>query len=316
MESSAPPAIFLMGPTASGKSGIALELADRLPLEIVNVDSASVYRGMDIGTAKPDAATRARYTHHLMDCIDPTQAYSAARFREEALAVMAEIRQRGRVPLLAGGTMLYFKALRDGLDDLPPADPLVRAELDGEARARGWPALHQDLAQVDPVTAARLNPGDAQRIQRALEVFRIAGRPLSDYHGTPSREPLGDRVLPLGLMPSDRGCLHDRIAQRFDAMLTAGLEDELRSLRERHDLTPDLPAMRAVGYRQMWEYLEGQCDRSTMRERGVVATRQLAKRQMTWLRHWPGLVVFDCLDRQVSRQVLESCAAFLDASRA
>ncbi|MDE1942536.1 MAG: tRNA (adenosine(37)-N6)-dimethylallyltransferase MiaA [Betaproteobacteria bacterium] len=314
MESSAPPVIFLMGPTASGKSGIALELADRLPLEIVNVDSASVYRGMDIGTAKPDAATRARYPHHLMDCIDPTQAYSAARFREEALAVMADIRQRGRTPLLVGGTMLYFKALRDGLDDLPPADPLVRAELDGEARARGWPALHQDLAQVDPVTAARLNPGDAQRIQRALEVFRIAGRPLSDYHGTASREPLGDRVLPLGLMPSERGHLHDRIAQRFDAMLTAGLEDELRSLRERHELRPDLPAMRAVGYRQMWEYLEGQCDLTTMRERGVVATRQLAKRQMTWLRHWPGLVVFDCLDPQVSRQVLEVSTAFLDAS--
>ena len=308
--------IFLMGPTASGKSGIALELADRLPLEIVNVDSASVYRGMDIGTAKPDVATRARYPHHLMDCIDPTQAYSAARFREEALAAMADIQQRGRVPLLVGGTMLYFKALRDGLDDLPPADPAVRAELEREARARGWPALHQDLAAIDPVTAARLDRSDAQRIQRALEVFRVSGRPLSDYHGAGSREPLDARVLPIGLMPSDRGRLHERIAQRFDTMLAAGLEDELRGLRERHELTPDLPAMRAVGYRQMWEYLDGSCDRAAMRERGVVATRQLAKRQMTWLRHWPGLVVFDCLDPDAPAQVLEASTTFLDETNA
>ena len=301
-----------MGPTASGKSGLALELADRFPLEIVNVDSASVYRGMDIGTAKPDAATRARHPHHLMDCIEPTQAYSAARFREEALAAMGAIGARARVPLLVGGTMLYFKALRDGLDDLPPADPKVRAEIEREARALGWPALHEALGAVDPVTAARLERADAQRIQRALEVFRITGRPLSEYHGTGSREPLGASVLALGLMPSDRGRLHERIAQRFDAMLAAGLEQELLELRARHALTPDLPSMRAVGYRQMWEFLEGQGDRASLRERGIVATRQLAKRQMTWLRHWPGLDVFDCLDSGTPRAVAAAVAAFLE----
>lgn len=312
MPSAVPRVVFLMGPTASGKSSLALELADHLPLEIVNVDSASVYRGMDIGTAKPDAVTCARHPHHLMDCIDPTEAYSAARFREDALVAMAGIWAGGRVPLLVGGTMLYFRTLRDGLDDLPPASPQVRAEIEREAQARGWPALHEALAAVDPVTAARLDRSDAQRIQRALEVFRVSGRPLSDCHGRGSRKPLDAEVLSIGLMPSDRSQLHARIAQRFDAMLAAGLEGELRALRLRHALSPDLPAMRAVGYRQMWDYLEGAGDPAALRERGVAATRQLAKRQMTWLRHWPGLVVFDCLDPGVSLKVLETVKSFLE----
>ena len=304
-------AIFLMGPTASGKSAIALGLVARFPLEIINVDSASVYRGMDIGTAKPDTATLRRVPHHLLDCIDPTEAYSAARFREEALKVMGEIAQRGHIPLLVGGTMLYFKALQQGLDDLPTADPLMRALLDQEAQQRGWPAMHAALAEVDPVTAARLQPGDAQRIQRALEVYRVSGLPLSQYHGTDSRQPLNARVLALGLMPSDRSVLHRRIALRFDAMLEAGLEVEVRALRQRYALHPELPAMRAVGYRQMWQFLEGRIDRATLRETGIIATRQLAKRQITWLRSWPELLSFDCLDPGVTGEIERKIAQFL-----
>ncbi len=304
-------AIFLMGPTASGKSAIALTLVERFPLEIINVDSASVYRGMDIGTAKPDAATLRRVPHHLLDCIDPTEAYSAARFRDEALKVMGEIAQRGHIPLLVGGTMLYFKALQQGLDDLPAADPSVRVLLDQEAQQRGWPAMHAALAEVDPVTAARLQPGDAQRIQRALEVYRVSGLPLSQYHGTDSRQPLNARVLALGLMPSDRSVLHRRIALRFDAMLEAGLEAEVLALRQRYALHPELPAMRAVGYRQMWQFLEGRIDRATLREMGIIATRQLAKRQMTWLRSWPELLSFDCLDPGVTGEIEREIAQFL-----
>jgi len=304
-------AIFLMGPTASGKSAIALTLVERFPLEIINVDSASVYRGMDIGTAKPDAATLRRVPHHLLDCIDPTEAYSAARFRGEALKVMGEIAQRGHIPLLVGGTMLYFKALQQGLDDLPAADPSVRVLLDQEAQQRGWPAMHAALAEVDPVTAARLQPGDSQRIQRALEVYWVSGLPLSQYHGTDSRQPLDARVLALGLMPSARSVLHRRIAERFDAMLEAGLEAEVLALRQRYALNPELPAMRAVGYRQMWQFLEGQIDRATLRERGIIATRQLAKRQMTWLRGWPELRSFDCLDPGVTGVVEQEIDWFL-----
>ena len=306
-------AIFLMGPTASGKSAIALSLVERFPLEIINVDSASVYRGMDIGTAKPDAATLRRVPHHLLDCIDPTEAYSAARFREEALKVMGEIAQRGHIPLLVGGTMLYFKALQQGLDDLPAADPSVRVLLDQEAQQRGWPAMHAVLAKVDPVTAARLQPGDSQRIQRALEVYRVTGLPLSQYHRTDSRQPLNARVLALGLMPSARSVLHRRIAERFDAMLEAGLEAEVLALRQRYTLNPELPAMRAVGYRQMWQFLEGQIDRATLRERGIIATRQLAKRQMTWLRGWSELRSFDCLDPGVTGAIEQEIDRFLKA---
>jgi len=277
------PAILLMGPTASGKSAIALELATLLPIEIVSVDSAQVYRGMDIGTAKPDAATRARVAHHLVDLIDPDQSYSAARFRADALAAMAEIRGRGRIPLLVGGTMLYVKALREGLSRLPQADARVRQELDDRAAAVGWPALHAELARVDPVTASRLKTTDSQRIQRALEVFRISGMPLSALQGAREADDVPD-LVPIALVPSDRAELHRRIAGRFDAMLAAGLVEEVRALSQRYRLTASMPSMRCVGYRQVWDVLAGAQDARELRERGIAATRQLAKRQLTWLR--------------------------------
>jgi tRNA dimethylallyltransferase len=278
-----PHVVLLMGPTASGKSAVALELAQRLPLEIVSVDSAQVYRGMDIGTAKPDMATRARVPHHLIDLIDPDAAYSAARFRADALEAIAAISARGRVALVVGGTMLYFKALREGLSQLPGADPVIRAQLDARAATEGWPALHAELARIDPVTAARLKSTDSQRIQRALEVHAITGHAMSTLHGTRSGGGTED-ALAFALIPSDRADLHRRIALRFDAMLDAGLVDELRALRERHALGPDMPSMRCVGYRQAWQFLDGVGDRAMLRERGIAATRQLAKRQFTWLR--------------------------------
>ena len=277
------PVILLMGPTASGKSAVALELSKRLPLEIVSVDSAQVYRGMDIGTAKPDATTRARIPHHLIDIIGPEQTYSAARFRSDALATIAAIQARGRVALLVGGTMLYFKALREGLSALPGADHAVRTRLDARAAEHGWPALHAELARVDPATAARLQSTDAQRIQRALEVYELSGRPLSSLHGTRDAKDAPE-YLAFALMPADRTELHQRIAERFDAMLAAGLVDEVRGLRARHALDADMPSMRCVGYRQVWRFIEGDGDRLTLRDRGVAATRQLAKRQLTWLR--------------------------------
>jgi tRNA dimethylallyltransferase len=280
----AAPAILLMGPTASGKSGLALELAARFPVEIVSVDSAQVYRGMDIGTAKPDAATRARVPHHLLDLLEPTEAYSAARFRVDALAAIAAIRARGRMPLLVGGTMLYFKALREGLSALPTAAPALRAALDARAAAEGWPALHAELNRVDPATAARLAPTDAQRIQRALEVHAVTGRPLSALQGVrESGAELGPSVA-IALVPPERAPLHATIAERLDAMLAAGLVDELRALRRRHALTEEMPAMRCVGYRQAWAFLDGRVDAATMRAQAIAATRQLAKRQFTWLR--------------------------------
>ena len=276
-----------MGPTASGKSALAFALAERFPVEIVSVDSAQVYRGMDIGTAKPDAATRARIPHHLVDLIEPTDAYSAARFRADALAAVAAIRARGRLPLLVGGTMLYFKALHEGLSALPPADPTLRAMLDARAAAEGWPALHAELAQVDPVTAARLAPQDAQRIQRALEVHALTGTPLSALQGArASDDALGAHVA-FALLPPDRAQLHATIAERFDAMLAAGLVAELAALRARHRLQPELPAMRCVGYRQAWRFLDGAIDAAGLRATGIAATRQLAKRQFTWLRTLP-----------------------------
>jgi tRNA dimethylallyltransferase len=280
------PAVLLMGPTASGKSVIAMELAARLLVEIVSVDSAQVYRGMDIGTAKPDAAARASVRHHLLDLIDPDQAYSAARFRADALAAMAGIRARGRMPLLVGGTMLYFKALREGLSNLPPADSDVRSRIDARAAALGWPAVHAELARVDPATAARLEPTDSQRIQRALEVHELSGRPLSELQG--AREgAAAPGLVSLALVPQDRALLHRRIAARFDAMLEAGLVDEVSGLRQRYRLTESMPSMRCVGYRQAWQFIDGDGDRERLRERGVAATRQLAKRQLTWLRSTP-----------------------------
>ncbi|HEX4523044.1 MAG TPA: tRNA (adenosine(37)-N6)-dimethylallyltransferase MiaA [Casimicrobiaceae bacterium] len=277
------PAVLLMGPTASGKTAVALELATRLPVEIVSVDSAQVYRDMDIGTAKPDAETRARVRHHLIDLIDPDQAYSAARFRIDALAAIAGIRARGRIPLLVGGTMLYFKALREGLSDLPPANVALRARLDARASDEGWPALHAELARVDPATAARLDPTDSQRIQRALEVYELSGRPLSALQGA-RRSPAEAGLVSLALVPNDRAELHRRIGARFDAMLAAGLVDELANLRRRFRLDASMPSMRCVGYRQAWRFIDGDGDGDALRERGAAATRQLARRQLTWLR--------------------------------
>jgi tRNA dimethylallyltransferase len=288
----APRAVLLMGPTASGKSRLALELAARFPVEVVSVDSAQVYRGMDIGTAKPGAVERRTTPHHLIDILDPTGSYSAARFCADATQAMDEIAARGRLPLLVGGTMLYFKALRDGLSRLPPADPVVRASIEAAARERGWPALHAELAGVDPITARRLEPADAQRIQRALEVFQITGMPLSHLIG--DRHPAPPPFVQLALVPSDRSKLHRRIAARFLDMLAAGLVDELRSLRERYSLHPALASMRCVGYRQAWKFIEGEYALDELRDRGIFATRQLAKRQLTWLRSTSDLITLDC----------------------
>ena len=288
-----PVAVCLAGPTAAGKSAVAMALAQQLPLEIISVDSAQVYRGMDIGTAKPSAAERARVRHHLIDIIEPTQSYSAARFVNDARRLIEQIQGRGHLPLLVGGTMLYFKALFDGLAAMPAADATVRAALDAEAAARGWPALHAELACIDPHSAARLAPADSQRIQRALEVWRLSGRTLSDWHAQPA--PAGDTLaLPLvSLEPQDRSWLHTRIAARFDAMLADGLLAETRTLRARGDLCAELPAMRCVGYRQAWAALDSGHELA-LRELGVAATRQLAKRQLTWLRGMPQRTVVAC----------------------
>lgn len=292
-----------MGPTAAGKTGLAVNLVQRLPLEIISVDSALVYRGMDIGTGKPDAATLAQAPHHLIDIRDTTEAYSAAAFRNDALGLMQEITQRGRIPLLVGGTMLYFRALLRGLDDLPQADAALRAQIEAEAAEQGWPALHAELAQHDPNTAARLQPTDAQRIQRALEVFRVSGIPLSAQL-TAAHIELPYRVLQLALIPSDRSILHQRIAARFDAMLAAGLVEELATLRQQFALGPGMTAMRCVGYRQAWEYLDGVINQAELRDKGIAATRQLAKRQLTWLRSWPDSVELDCLTDDLETQAL------------
>ena len=284
-----PRAIFVMGPTASGKTDLAMRLCDRLPCDLISVDSAMVYRGMDIGTAKPDADTLAAYPHRLVDILDPAEAYSAARFREDALAEIAEIHSRGRIPLLVGGTMLYFNALQQGLAKLPAADPALRARLEAEAAERGWPALHARLAEVDPESAQRLKPTDSQRLQRALEVFELTGKPISAHWREQEEARLHFDILPLALMPGDRSRLHERIEQRFDLMLSSGFEEEVRQLWERGDLHAGMPSIRCVGYRQMWSWFSGEYDRETMRYRGIVATRQLAKRQLTWLRGWPGV---------------------------
>jgi tRNA dimethylallyltransferase len=292
-----------MGPTASGKSALAARLADHLPVEIVSVDSAQVYRGMDVGTAKPSASERAAVPHHLIDIIDPTESYSAAQFRGDAIRLMREISARARTPLLVGGTMLYFKALREGLSDLPDSDPAVRARIDAEAAERGWPALHAQLARIDAATAARLKPTDAQRIQRALEIHRVTGKPMSRLLER-KKSALPFRLVELALAPSDRSELHRRIEARFDAMLERGLVEELRTLRKRYTLRPALPSMRCVGYRQAWQYLEGEIGRKELRDRGVAATRQLAKRQLTWLRGMKGARTFDCLAEDLGAEAL------------
>lgn len=283
-----PSAFVLLGPTASGKSRLAMQLASRHPVEIVSIDSAQVYRGMDIGTAKPSAAELRAVPHHLIDLIDPTESYSAGRFREDAQRVIIEILARKKTPLLVGGTMLYYRALAQGLDALPPANPGIRRQIDAEAAHKGWPALHAELAKVDPVSAARLKAGDAQRVQRALEVFRATGKPISAFQGN-ARTALPFALQAFSLVPADRAELHRRIAERFDAMLKAGLVDELKVLRAKYELKPDMPSMRCVGYRQAWEFIEGGVDAAQLRESGIAATRQLAKRQLTWLRSLPGL---------------------------
>ena len=302
-----PLAIVLAGPTASGKSAAAMHVARALagtrPVEIISVDSALVYRGMDIGTAKPSAAEQAEVPHHLIDLIDPREAYSAAQFVADAQRLMAEISGRGALPLLVGGTMLYVKALREGLDDMPAADPAVRATLDLRAAAEGWPALHAELARVDPVTAARLKPADAQRIQRALEVWAVTGQPLSSFHKAARTHDAAVRLPLVSLEPVSRAGLHERIAQRFDTMLAAGFIDEVHALRARGDLHTGLPSMRCVGYRQAWEALD-RGDLSGLRETGIAATRQLAKRQLTWLRSMHDRHVVASDDRDAPAQVL------------
>lgn len=293
-------AFALLGPTASGKSALAMKLAAELPVEIVSIDSAQVYRGMDIGTAKPSAAERSLVAHHLIDILDPAERYSAGRFREDAVRIVREILSRGRIPLLVGGTMLYYRALSQGLDALPPADPALRAQIDAEAAGRGWPALHAELALVDPRSAARIKPGDAQRIQRALEVFRATGTALSGLQaGARARLPF--ELETFALIPGDRSELHRRIAERFDAMLSAGLVKELKALKVKFNLSADMPSMRCVGYRQAWQFLDEEISEGQLRESGIAATRQLAKRQLTWLRSLPGIEPAEGLAAALSR---------------
>jgi tRNA dimethylallyltransferase len=283
------PLICIMGPTASGKTALAIALKQQLQrAELISVDSALVYRGMDIGTAKPDATELAAAPHFLLDIRDPAQSYSAADFRQDALELIAAIRQRGNTPILVGGTMLYFKALLQGISSLPAADPAVRAELEAEAAVKGWQAMHQQLAQLDPVAAARIHPNDPQRINRALEVYRLTGQSLTALTAQQA-EPLPYQVRQFAIAPTDRAELHRRIEQRFLQMLAQGFEQEVRQLYQRGDLHPDLPSIRCVGYRQMWDYLAGGVDYETMVSQGIAATRQLAKRQLTWLRSWPDL---------------------------
>lgn len=307
-----PKVIAIMGPTASGKTAAALALAQQLPCEIISVDSALIYRGMDIGSAKPSAQEREAVPHHLIDIIDPAQSYSVAQFRNDALQLVEQITARNRVPLLVGGTMMYFKVLMDGLGDLPPADLNIRAKLDAEIAEHGIAHLHARLAQLDPVTAERLPPGDTQRIQRALEVIEQTGKQLSVLFAEQTSFEPALNMLAFSLEPGERSVLHQRIAQRFDLMLEQGFVDEVHGLRARGDLNLTMPSMRCVGYRQAWEYLDGQYDFVTFRERGIIATRQLAKRQLTWLRSMPERIVIDSLRTDVGQQMAEPIQRFFD----
>jgi tRNA dimethylallyltransferase len=313
---SLPLAVAIMGPTASGKTAAALEIAAHIPSEIISVDSALVYRSMDIGTAKPTVDELASVPHHLIDILDPTDAYSVMQFRNDAIRLVGDITARGKLPLLVGGTMLYFKGLKDGLDDLPQADAAIRAELDADEAKLGTPALHARLAQIDPVTAARLKPNDSQRIQRALEIFLLAGQPMSALLEKAPKSELPFELLSIALEPSDRSVLHKRIAARFDTMLKdGGLIDEVKTLRARGDLHPNLPSMRCVGYRQTWEYLDGQYGLRELREKGIAATRQLAKRQLTWLRSMPERHVIDCLAPNAPTLVLQKIQRAMPAGK-
>lgn len=304
-----PAALFLMGPTASGKTALAIELCQRLPVEIISVDSALIYRGMDIGTAKPDAAELALAPHRLIDILDPSVAYSAADFRRDALAAMTDITAQGKIPLLVGGTMMYFKALLEGLSPLPSADPEIRAQIEARAAQDGWQVLHDELGRIDPVAGARIHPNDPQRLSRALEVYYISGKTMTELTET-AGENLPFNAYQFAIAPADRKILHQRIEMRFQMMLNAGFEDEVRALYQRGDLHPDLPSIRCVGYRQMWSYLAGEISYDDMVYRGICATRQLAKRQLTWLRGWEGVHWLD------SEQPEQSLKAVMQVLRA
>lgn len=308
--------LCLAGPTAAGKSACVAELAARWPVDIVNVDSATIYRGMDIGTAKPSKAEQARIAHHLLDIRDPAESYSAADFRHDALQLITDSRKRGRTPVLCGGTMLYYKALRDGLNDLPRADPAVRADIDQQARQAGWPAMHRQLARFDAATAARLAPNDSQRIQRAIEVYRLTGKPLSALLTQRPTQPQADDdydydYATISLEPSDRKALHARIARRYQAMVREGLVDEVARLHQRPDLHPGLPSVRCVGYRQLWDYLNGDTTLDAAIDQAIAATRRLAKRQLTWLRAQPERRVIDCLDDNAAALFIDAASKFL-----
>lgn len=304
-----PAALFLMGPTASGKTALAIELCQRLPVEIISVDSALIYRGMDIGTAKPDAAELALAPHRLIDILDPSVAYSAADFRRDALAAMTDITAQGKIPLLVGGTMMYFKALLEGLSPLPSADPEIRAQIEARAAQDGWQVLHDELSRIDPVAGARIHPNDPQRLSRALEVYYISGKTMTELTET-AGENLPFNAYQFAIAPADRKILHQRIEIRFQMMLNAGFEDEVRALYQRGDLHPDLPSIRCVGYRQMWSYLAGEISYDDMVYRGICATRQLAKRQLTWLRGWEGV---HWLDSELPEQSLKAVMQVLRA---
>ncbi|WP_428775719.1 tRNA (adenosine(37)-N6)-dimethylallyltransferase MiaA [Vibrio sp.] len=298
-----PLALFLMGPTASGKTELAIRLRQRFPVEIISVDSALIYKGMDIGTAKPDADELALAPHRLIDILDPSQSYSAADFRRDALEAMEEIVAQGKIPLLVGGTMLYFKALLEGLSPLPAANPEIRRQIEQQALTDGWQVLHDQLREVDPVSAARIHPNDPQRLSRALEVYRISGKTLTELTETKG-ESLPYRVKQFAIAPKERAELHRRIELRFEKMVAAGFEDEVRALHARQDLHPDLPSIRCVGYRQMWDYLDGECSLEDAIYRGICATRQLAKRQITWLRSWDNLTWLDSENIEQSLETL------------
>lgn len=308
-----PPAVFLMGPTAAGKTGLAVELCEKFPFEIISVDSALVYRGMDIGTAKPDAETLNKAPHRLIDIRDPSESYSAADFRDDARVEMAAITASGKVPLLVGGTMLYFRALEHGLSKLPAADPGVRKRLEQQAADIGWPAMHEILKARDPKAASRIHPNDPQRIQRALEVIEISGQAMSELQAKTAGDKLAYRLHKIIISPQPRSVLHERIEQRFDVMMQAGFIDEIKVLHSRSDLNAELPSMRAVGYRQAWNWLEGNCTSEQMRERAIAATRQLAKRQLTWLRRETGGIWYDLQSDSAWAEVFGALEEFLEA---
>ena len=313
MKSSKPLVVAIMGPTASGKTAAALAIAKSIPCEIISVDSALIYRGMDIGTAKPSDEERSQVPHHLIDILDPSLSYSVKQFRDDALRLIADIQARSKLPLLVGGTMLYFKALRDGLDDLPSADLALRSQLDMEITRHGTAALHARLRELDSITAERLNPNDTQRVQRAMEIILLSGQPMSSQLDKADKPELPFELMSLALEPSDRKVLHERIAQRFDVMLSAkpGLIEETAALKQRSDLHIGLPSIRCVGYRQAWDYLDGKINRDNLREMGIAATRQLAKRQLTWLRSMPDRQVVDCLSSNPTEQILSLVTARL-----